>query len=109
MSTTGTAIEKLAYIHKVTGFANLGIFPQRSVIERAAKHADALEAEHVGANLSEARHAIEIMMSSVLPSQAICQAGMLSVDGWIKKLRAQQRGDRDLGPSSAQPRAERPN
>ena len=83
-------IAKLNYIRKVTGFANLGVLPTSAVIERAASSVKEITESRAEANLSDAQLAIEILSSRVMPSQAICQAGMRSVDNLLAQLREGQ-------------------
>lgn len=109
MSQEMTDVQRLVFVRKVAGYANLGVFPCPVVLQQAIDHVTVLERNFADQdmNLGEVSRPLQAMRQNVLPSQMMCQAGMQCVDRWLRPLRAEARDSARQSESGARlaPRA----
>jgi hypothetical protein len=88
--TEANHFAQLNYLKKVTGFANLGIFSNSTVIEKASNYVRDLKSTYVDFDSASAHLVIEAMSNKMMPSQQLCQAGMRSINQLILDLKENQ-------------------
>ncbi len=89
-------IESLKFVRAVVGFVRAGVIVQPALTARAAQIVDQMKSapeqgEAGATHLARTERLLQVVRSSILPSQAACTASMAEIDAVLAPLRQAQR------------------